>query len=395
MLNKSFPYGKQEISSDDIDEVVKVLKSDFLTQGPNIEKFENQFAQYVGSKFAVAVSNGTTALHLSVLALNLKPGEKVITTPLSFVATANCVKYCGADIDFVDIDSETYLMDLEKLRELLSNHPKGTYKGIIAVDFSGRAVNLELLKNIAKEYDLWIIEDACHSPGGYFVDSKNNKQYCGNGNFAELSVFSFHPVKHIACGEGGMITTNSIELYNKLLKFRTHGITKNPSYFVNDIIEVGGKENYPGWYMEMQDLGYNYRLTDMQAALGISQLKRANNGVERRREIAKKYWDCLSNMKSILGQSGSIEGHAYHLYIIEVNNRLEVYNYLRDNHIYTQVHYFPIHLMPYYKNYGWGVGDFPNVEKYYKRCLSLPIYPSLQLDDLNFILEKVETIKNI
>jgi hypothetical protein len=220
------PYGKQNITDEDVAEVIKALKSDFLTQGPRIDNFERKFSDYIGCKYSVAVSNGTAALHLSVLALNLKSGDKVITSPLTFAASANCVKYCGGEVVFSDIDSETFLLDFEKVKKLIETNPKGTFKGIIPVNFAGRAINLERFKKLATDNNLWILEDSCHSPGGFFIDSNNVQQNCGNGNFADLAIFSFHPVKHIACGEGGMITTNDFQLYTKLRMLRTHGITK-------------------------------------------------------------------------------------------------------------------------------------------------------------------------
>ena len=385
----AIPYGRQNITDDDIQEVIKTLKSDYLTQGPKINEFEIEFAKYVGSKYAVAVANGTAALHLCALALGVNTGDKVITTPITFAASANCVRYCGGEVVFGDIDPETYLLDIESVKLLLESSPKGTYKGIIPVDFTGRAVDLEAFYKLAKEYDLWIIEDSCHSPGGYFIDSNGVQQNCGNGNFADLAIFSFHPVKHIASGEGGMITTNDENLYKKLLKLRTHGITKEESTYTNSIEFAGGIENYPLWYMEMQELGFNYRLTDFQAALGLSQLKRADEGILRRREIAKKYNDIFSDKTYIKGQSGVIEGHAYHLYIIEVDDRLGLYNYLRENNIFAQIHYIPCHLMPYYKNLGWKEGDKPNSESYYKKCISLPMYPTLTNEELNFVSEKI------
>ncbi|RUA34945.1 MAG: UDP-4-amino-4,6-dideoxy-N-acetyl-beta-L-altrosamine transaminase [Bacteroidetes bacterium] len=394
MCGKMIPYGKQNITEADIQAVIETLQSDFLTQGPKIKEFEDAFAQYVGSKYAVAVANGTAALHLNCIALNVKPGDKVITTPITFAASANCVRYCGGEVVFADIDPETYLLDINKVRELLESSPKGTYKGIIPVDFAGKAVDLEVFRKLADEFDLWIIEDSCHSPGGYFKDSQGQKQNCGNGNFADLAIFSFHPVKHIAAGEGGMITTNDIDLYEKLIKLRTHGITKDESSYVNSIEFAGGDNSYPAWYMEMQELGFNYRLTDFQAALGLSQLKRADEGLERRREIAKKYFDSFKEKGFIKGQSGVVEGHAYHLYIIEVEDRLKLYNHLRENKIFAQIHYIPTHLMPYYRNFGWKEGDMPNAETYYKNCISLPMFPTLTNDDQEFVINKITEYYN-
>ena len=204
MISNIIPYGRQNITKEDIDAVIEALKSDYLTQGPKINEFESKFAHYIGSKYAVAVANGTAALHLCTLALGVTKGDKVITTPITFAASANCVRYCGGEVLFSDIDPLTYLIDIESVKNKLSTAPSGTYKGLILVDFAGRAVNLEDFKKLADEYNLWIIEDACHAPGGYFVDSKGNTQNCGNGNYADLAIFSFHPVKHIACGEGGM-----------------------------------------------------------------------------------------------------------------------------------------------------------------------------------------------
>jgi UDP-4-amino-4,6-dideoxy-N-acetyl-beta-L-altrosamine transaminase len=392
MNNHIIPYGKQFISEDDINAVVKSLKGDYLTQGPTILEFEKKFSNYIGSKYSVAVSNGTAALHLCALALGVKNGDKVITTPITFAASANCVKYCDGEVVFSDIDPNTYLIDLFQVEALLSKHPKGTFKGIISVNFAGRAVDLEKLREIANKYDLWVIEDACHAPGGYFIDSKQVKQNCGNGFYADLSIFSFHPVKHIATGEGGMITTNDEKLYNKLLDLRTHGITKNPSKFLNSIdFACSQKEeiNYPSWYMEMQNLGFNYRFTDFQAALGISQLNRAEDGLIRRKQIAEKYNNAFTNKQFIINQSGLIEGHAYHLYVLEVKDRLGLYNYLKQNNIYCQIHYIPCHLMPYYRNFGWKEGDMPNAELYYKNCISIPMFPGMSDDDIERVISEI------
>jgi UDP-4-amino-4,6-dideoxy-N-acetyl-beta-L-altrosamine transaminase len=379
-MNKTIPYGRQNITDEDIQAVIETLKSDFLTQGPKVMEFEEAFAKYIGCKYAVAVANGTAALHLCTLAMEVKPGDKVITTPITFVASANCVRYAGGDVEFADIEPETILLDINKVRELLESSPKGTYQGIIPVDFAGRAVNLEELRKLADEYGLWIIEDACHAPGGYFTDSTGKKHLCGNGDFTELAIFSFHPVKHIATGEGGMITTNKESLYKKLLLYRTHGITKEPGLLI---------ENHGGWYYEMQELGYNYRLTDFQAALGISQLKRAEEGLKRRIEIAAAYDAAFKNKSFIIRQSGIVPGHAYHLYIVQTEKRKELYNFLRENNIFTQVHYIPVHLQPYYQGLGFRKGDFPVAEKYYQECLSLPIFPTLKNEDQNFVIDKI------
>ncbi|WP_298222709.1 UDP-4-amino-4,6-dideoxy-N-acetyl-beta-L-altrosamine transaminase [Flavobacterium sp.] len=393
------PYGKQNITEEDILAVSQALKGDFLTQGPTILEFEKLFADYIGCKYAVAVANGTAALHLNALALNVKPGDKVITTPITFAASANCIRYCGGEVVFADIDPDTYLLDISKVEALLKAAPKGTYQGIVPVDFAGRAVDLEAFRKLADQYGLWIIQDSCHSPGGYFIDSKGQKQNCGNGNFADLAIFSFHPVKHIATGEGGMITTNDEKLYKKLLELRTHGITRDASIFQNSVSFAAGQEvpensAYPGWYMEMQTLGYNYRFTDFQAALGISQLSRAHQGLERRKAIAKKYNEHFSSNTNIKGHSGFVEGHAYHLYVIEVEDRLGLYNFLREHKIFAQIHYIPCHLMPYYRQFGSKEGDMPNAETYYKHCISLPMFPTLTDEEQDFVIAKVNDFLN-
>jgi UDP-4-amino-4,6-dideoxy-N-acetyl-beta-L-altrosamine transaminase len=377
---KAIPYGRQNITDEDVQTVVDALKSDFLTQGPRIKEFEDAFAAYVNVEYAVAVANGTAALHLCALALQVKPGQKIITTPNTFAASANCISYCGGEIVFADIDPNTYCLDIDKVRKLLEQAPQDTYQGIIPVDFAGYPVNLEAFRQLADEYGLWIIEDACHAPGGYFTDSTGKQQHCGNGKYADLAIFSFHPVKHIACGEGGMITTNNKELYEQLLILRTHGITKSP-----DLLE----ENHGGWYYEMQMLGYNYRITDIQASLGTSQLQRAEDGITRRRAIAKKYDEAFMNTPvRVLNHSDSV-GHAYHLYVIQVDKRKELYDHLRSNQIFAQVHYIPVHLQPYYKGQGWKKGDLPQAEAYYEQCLSLPMYPTLTNEEQEFVIKQV------
>lgn len=374
------PYGKQYISEADLSAVVDTLQSDFLTQGPKISEFEKAFESYIGVSHAVAVNNGTSALHLAAMALKVNNASNVITTPITFAASANCVKYCGGSVHFADIDPKTYLLDLNKVEDLIRSKPAGFFSGIIPVDFAGYPVDLEAFKTLAGKYNLWIIEDACHAPGGYFIDSKGKKQYCGNSAYADAAIFSFHPVKHIACGEGGMVTCEREDIWNSLLLLRTHGITKDPALL---------HENHGGWYYEMQDLGYNYRLTDFQAALGLSQLKRADEGMEKRKSIAKKYTNAFEGLEGIKGQSGVVDGHAYHLYIIEVEDRLALYNHLRSKNIFAQVHYIPVHLLPYYQHLGFKKGDFPIAEKYYDQCLSLPMYPTLTDEEQEYVIKSV------
>jgi UDP-4-amino-4,6-dideoxy-N-acetyl-beta-L-altrosamine transaminase len=374
------PYGRQHISEEDIEEIVKVLRSDFLTQGPAIMTFERAFAEYVGAKYAVAVSSGTAALHVACLALNVNASDRYISTPISFAATTNCVLYCGGHVDFVDIDPDTYLLSLDKLNDKLSSSPPGTYTGIIPVDLTGLPVNLEMLHSIARKYDLKIIEDACHAPGASFIDTKNNKQSCGNGEFADLAIFSFHPVKHIATGEGGMVTTSDPDLYEKLLYFRTHGITKDPSLM---------DKNDGGWYYEMLDLGYNYRLSDIHAALGTSQLTSADIRLTRRKKIAARYMEAFQNTRIRLQHTPEGADHAYHLFVIRIEDRKGLYDFLRSKNIFAQVHYIPIHLHPYYRKLGWKKGDFPEAEKYYDECLSIPIYPTLLDEEQEYIIKNI------
>ena len=380
-MNK-ISYGRQNIDQNDIDAVVSTLQSDYLTQGPKVKEFECKFAKYVGAKYAVAVNNATSGLHLSVLALNLSKGDRVITTPITFAASANCIRYAGAEVWFADIDPDTYLLDINSVKELIESKPKGFFKGIIPVDFAGLPVNMEEFRALSDAHDLWIIEDACHAPGGYFIDSKSQKNYCGNGNYADIGVFSFHPVKHIACGEGGMLTTNSKELYEKLILLRTHGISKENM-----------DENHGNWYYEMKELGFNYRLTDFQSALGITQLAKNNKGVDRRNEIAetyKKAFDGKIKFQDL--PNGTYNAH--HLFIIEVENRKEMYDFLHSNGILAQIHYVPVHTMPYYKSIGYSEADLRNAEKYYSKCISLPMYPTLSNEEQNFVIEQVNHFVN-
>jgi UDP-4-amino-4,6-dideoxy-N-acetyl-beta-L-altrosamine transaminase len=371
------PYGRQHIDENDIKEVVKALTSDFLTQGPKVKEFEEKFAAYVGAKYAVAVTNATAGLHLSVLALGLNKGERVITTPITFAASANCIRYTGAEVWFADIDPDTYLLSIESVKQLIESKPKGFFKGIIPVDFAGLPIDLESFRKLADAHELWLLEDACHAPGGYFIDSSGKEQFCGNGEYADVSVFSFHPVKHIACGEGGMITTNSEKLFQKLSRLRTHGITKENM-----------KENHGDWYYEMQDLGFNYRLTDIQSALGITQLEKNKKGLLVRNKIAKRYKEAF---KGVIKFQDLPENsyNAHHLFVIEVEDRKGLYTYLRENNIFAQIHYIPVHTLPYYEKIGYKAANLQNAEKYYSKCLSLPMFPSLLDEEQEFVIEKV------
>jgi UDP-4-amino-4,6-dideoxy-N-acetyl-beta-L-altrosamine transaminase len=390
MKTKVIPYGRQHITQKDIEAVSKALSAEYLTQGPKIAEFERAFAEYVGADHAVAVSNGTAALHLCAIAMGVSPGDKVITSPITFAASANCIRYCGGEVVFADIDPQTYLLDINSVRKLLEQSPKGTYKGIVPVDFAGRAIDLEAFRTLADTYDLWIIEDSCHAPGGYFTDSTGIKQQCGNGAFADLAIFSFHPVKHIASGEGGMITTNNRKHHENLLQLRTHGILKDDTQYINSIEFAGGVDKYPAWYMEMQQLGFNYRITDFQCALGLSQLQRADSGISERRRIAERYFNAFSESSFVIGQSGVVTGHAYHLYVLEVENRLGLYEYLREHGIFAQIHYIPCHLMPYYREFGWKEGDLPFAEQYYKHCISLPMFPTLSEEEQDYVINTVK-----
>lgn len=382
MINRPISYGRQYISEEDVLAVVETLQSDYLTQGPKISEFEKDFATYCGSHYACMVSNGTAALHLCAMALGIKPGDKVITSPITFVASANGFRYEGAEIVFCDIDSQTYCLDLNKLEMLLKASPKGTYKAVVPVDFAGYPIDEERLRRLADEYEFSIVVDACHAPGGSFIDSNGDKQMVGNCKFADLTVFSFHPVKHIATGEGGAITTNKKELYDKVALYRTHGITKNPDSLT---------KNDGGWYYEMQELGYNYRITDIQAALGISQLRRLDWSIQRRNEIAQKYDDSFKNLPIKTPFRNKNIRHAFHLYVIQVDadKRKGLYDFLRENNIFSQVLYIPAHTMPYYKSLGWKEGDFPVAEDYYSKCLALPMFPSLTEEEQEYVIEKI------
>jgi dTDP-4-amino-4,6-dideoxygalactose transaminase len=313
----------------------------------------------------------------------LQPEDRVITTPITFAASANCIRYCGGKVWFADIDPDSYLLSFESTKKLIESKPKGFFKGIIPVDFAGLPVDLEKFEALANEHDLWIIEDACHAPGGHFTDSKGVIQKCGNGAYADIGIFSFHPVKHIACGEGGMVTTNSEAVYKRLSSLRTHGITKENM-----------SENHGGWFYEMQELGFNYRLTDIQSALGITQLAKNKEGVAKRNNIANRYKEAFRG--KIKYQSlGEGNLNAHHLFVIEVANRKGLYDALRNHNIYAQIHYIPVHTLPYYKEIGYGSADLSNAENYYKGCISLPMYPTLTAQEQEFVIDKIISFVNV
>lgn len=369
------PYGKQYVDKKDIEEVVKVLKSDFLTTGPKVEEFEKKFADYVGAKYAVAVSNGTAALHIACLAAELKEGEELITSPMTFAASSNCALLCGAIPIFVDID-EQGLIDTEKIETKISNKTKI----IIPVHYSGLVCDLEKIKNIAKKNNLIIIEDACHALGARYKDEK-----IGSCKYSDMCVFSFHPVKHITTGEGGMITTNSKEFYEKMLVLRNHGITKDPKKLIN---------NDGPWYYEIVRLGNNYRLTDIQCALGISQLEKIEKFVRRRREIAKKYDDEFKKINEIkIVFENNEQFNAYHLYVIQLKDgetRRKLYYFMKSRGIFCQVHYIPVYWHPLYADKGYKMGLCPESELFYQRILSIPIYPSLKDEEQEFVIENIK-----
>lgn len=393
------PYGKQYIDDEDIEAVVEVLTSDWITQGPNIEGFEEEFARDVGAEYAVACSSGTAGLHLAALAAGFGAGDRVLTSPVTFLASANCARYVGADVGFIDVDPGTICLDPEKLAEYLSSatHTE-KIKGIIPVHYAGIPCDMPRIHRLAREENIIIIEDACHALGAsYLADGQEVK--VGSCRHSDMSVFSFHPVKHITTGEGGMVTTNNCELYNKLLTYRNHGIVKTG--FINDELAYSGPDNSVNpWYYEMQYLGYNYRITDIQCALGLSQMRKLQRFVSRRREIVSTYRNAFEGRSDIgvLTPSEDVSP-SWHLFPITVDfnklglSRLEVIGLYRKNGIGVQVHYIPVHFQPYYARlYGSRKGTFANAESYYERCLSIPIYPKMNQDEVERVIKITENI---
>ena len=374
-MTTSISYGRQSINKEDILEVKNTLKSNFLTGGPKVKEFEEKFAAYVGAKYAVAVSSGTAALHLACLAAELKENEELITSPMTFAASSNCAFYCGAKPVFVDIN-EQGLINENKIEEAITSRTKV----IIPVHYAGLPCNMEKINEIAKKNNLVVIEDACHALGARYKESR-----LGDCNYSNMACFSFHPVKHITTGEGGIITTNSKELYNKLIMLRTHGTTKESSQLVD-------KTEGP-WYYEMQALGFNYRITDIQCALGISQLKRVGDFVEKRRRMAQKYIDAFKNNPSIrVLLENPDQFNSYHLFVIQVPTaeiRKELFLYLQKQGINCQVHYIPVYWHPFYQNEGYKKGLCPTTEEFYNQIISIPIYPGLKEEEQNQVISAI------
>lgn len=378
--NKFLPYGKQVIDENDIKSVVNILNGDYLTTGPAVSEFEKKVANYVGSKYAVAVSNGTAALHIACLSAGIKEGDEVITTPMTFAASANCILYCGAKPVFVDIDKETYNIDVNEIEKKIT--PKT--KAIIPVHFAGQSVDLDPILELAKKYNLTVIEDAAHALGtkykGKFI-----------GSISDMTEFSFHPVKTVTTAEGGIITTNRKDLYEKLILFRTHGITRNTEFMEN--------KNEGPWYYEQIDLGYNYRITDLQCALGITQMDKLDEFIKRRKELVEMYNESLSKIDGVIIQKEEeFSDTSRHLYIMKLDldkfkvGKKEIFEALLAENIGVNVHYLPVYLHPYYKKLGYEKGLCPNAEELYDSMITLPLYPGMSNDDFYDVINAVNKV---
>jgi UDP-4-amino-4,6-dideoxy-N-acetyl-beta-L-altrosamine transaminase len=373
---KFLPYGRQYIDKNDVKEVLKVLKSDFITQGPKIEEFERKLADYCNSEYAVAFNSGTSALHGAYFAFGLKQGDEIITSPNTFVATSNAALYLDAKPIFTDIEKETGNMDVSKVEEKITDKTKL----VVPVHYSGNPVDLKELHKIVEENEIKVIEDAAHAIGAQY-----NGENIGNSRYSEMSIFSFHPVKHITTGEGGAVLTNNEDYYEKLMMFRSHGITKN--HFIN--------ESDGDWYYEMHYLGFNYRITDIQTALGLSQLKKLDEFVRRRRNIAKLYEASFEDNPFF---DTVIEKYhcksSYHLYPILIKDEYkdqkeEIFLRLRKEGLGVQVHYIPVYLQPYYQKLGYKMGSCPRSENFYQKEISIPMYPSMDNEDVNYVIKKI------
>jgi UDP-4-amino-4,6-dideoxy-N-acetyl-beta-L-altrosamine transaminase len=382
-LSKNLPYSRQCIEQDDIQAVVEVLKSDFLTQGPKIAEFEKALAGYCGAKYAVTFSSGTAALHGAYFAAGLNSGDEVITSPITFLATANAAIYLGAKVVFVDVESDTGNINADLIEKAITKKTKL----LVPVHYSGLPVDMEKILAIAKKHNLILIEDACHALG-----AKYKGEIVGNCRLSQMAVFSFHPVKSIATGEGGAATTNSEELYNKLVMFRQYGVIKDKKLMTEQARQAGE------WYYEMHYLGFNYKLTDIQAALGVSQLRKIERFVGRRREIAKQYAKVLAGNKYFeLPVEKNYGESAWHLYPIRlkdkyVEHKIEIFNKLRKSGLWVQVHYIPVYLQPYYEKLGFKKGLCPAAEDFYSREIGIPIYPMMSDEDVQNVAAVLNNI---
>ncbi|MED7787538.1 UDP-4-amino-4,6-dideoxy-N-acetyl-beta-L-altrosamine transaminase [Francisella sp. 19X1-34] len=376
------PYGRQNISADDISAVVDTLKSDFLTQGPTVRSFEKAVAKYCESKYAFAVANATCALHLAYLALDVGAGDIIWTSPNTFLSTANAAIMCGADVDFVDICSKTYNMSINSLEQKLLEAKKTNKlpKVVVPVHFAGQSCDMQKIHSLSKEYGFYIVEDAAHAIGGKYFDKP-----VGSCQYSDITVFSFHPVKIVTTAEGGMLMTNSSKLAERIGLLRTHGMTRDESLMT--------KESEGPWYYEMLDLGYNYRITDMQCALGLSQMSRLDDFVAKRHSILKKYENLLSDCEDVVLPYQFEKSYSgLHLYpvVVPSNKRRRVFENLRNNNIGVNVHYIPVYLQPYYQRKGFDKGYCSNAESYYNGAISLPMYPDLTEEQ---ILKVVRVLK--
>lgn len=379
------PYGRQSITQEDIDSVVRVLQSDWLTQGPMVEGFEKAIAQYCGAQYGVAVANATCALHLACLALDVGPQDIVWTSPNTFLASANCARYCGASVDFVDICPKTYNMSASALEDKLKLAKKMNKlpKVVIPVDFAGQSCDMKAIKKLADEYGFKIIEDASHAIGGRYLDEP-----VGNCRYSDITIFSFHPVKIMTTSEGGLALTNQEPLAKKMLLLRSHGMTRDQNLMTH--------KDEGAWYYEQIDLGFNYRITDLHCALGLSQLNRVDQFVKKRHELVSIYQRELAALPLILPHQDPETYSAFHLYVIQVDGiktsktRREVFDHLRNANIGVNVHYIPVHLQPYYQRLGFKAGDFPIAESYYQQAISLPLYYDLSIEQQNHVIASVK-----
>lgn len=377
------PYGRQDITQEDLNTVLETLQSDWITQGPMIKKFEDKLSNYTGAKYVSALNSATSALHVACLALGVGKDDIVWTTPITFVASANCALYCGAEIDFVDINEKTYNLDPEKLRAKLEEAEfKGTLpKVVIPVHLTGQSCEMEKIKKLGDEYGFKIIEDASHAIGG-----KYKNEPIGNCKYSDITVFSFHPVKIVTTAEGGACLTNDQKLSEKINLLRSHGITRDENLMTS--------ESHGPWYYEQVDLGFNYRITDIQAALGFSQMHRLDSYIQRRHEVAAIYRKELSDSDLTLPFQHEDAYNSYHLFVVKLpgNKRKEVFIKLREANIGVNVHYMPVHLQPYYKKMGFKEGDFPVAEAYYKKSFSIPMFPTLKDEEIKYIVDNIKGI---